>query len=473
MMNSMTFALERRVFLFALPGVILAACLVALGIYAAISGKSHVNRGIAGQAAFIEKTNEGVTEWRDALVKIEATGEAASPYDARPMNLRLPVSLPPAPLADFAIGSSDMLPTTAKLTGWTSPAELFIGYEFSNPTILSVGRFDLTFLVVVLLPLMMIAVSFDVLAGERESGRARITLAQAGGVGASTWKRLALRNGAIWAVFSVVAVTAAAFAPTAGMTGARMAHFFVWIGASALYGLFWFSLITLVVAFLKRSETVAGVLFSMWAIFVFATPAVGGALAEASYPPPSRLVFLSEMREGEVEAVRETAKLTAGFLADHPEMSVSDEDVPGFFRGAFLANLEASRRTTPVIEGFAETRQKRKALVDLLQYLSPALIANNTLVRIAGGDVDRSLAFQAQARAAQIDLENRIGPAVVAKQRISLSEFDAIPVFEFQDRTLTEKISASVAPLGFLVVISVVMLVIGRRRLSARPEVLL
>lgn len=55
-------------------------------------------------------------------------------------------------------------------------------------------------------------------------------------------------------------------------------------------------------------------------------------------PPPSWLVFLSEMREGEVTAIRETTVLTAGLLADHPELTVSDEAAPGFYRSNFLAN---------------------------------------------------------------------------------------------------------------------------------------
>ncbi|CAK9039504.1 Probable ABC transporter ATP-binding protein NosF [Durusdinium trenchii] len=389
--------------------------------------------------AFEVQSNEAVAEWRAALVDIETKGEAPSPYAARPMNLRLPASLPPAALADFAIGSGDLFPTTTKLTGWANPADLFIEYEFANPTVLGMGRFDLTFLVVVILPLVMIAASFDVFAGERERGRAKITAIQAGNIRASVWKRLMLRNISIWAVFSLIALLAAIIAPTPQMSVARFASFLAWAGVSWAYGLFWFAMIACAVAFGRRSETVAAMLFAVWAIFVFAVPAVGGAVAEAAYPPPSRLVFLSEMREGEVEAVREAEKLTNTFLADHPEMALSTEDVPGFFRGAFLSNREAGKRTTPVLEAFTASRENRKTLVERLQFLSPALIANNALVMIAGGDVGRNMAYQEQARAALNDLYERIGPAVVAKQRISIAEFDAIPAFAFQDRTLGQK----------------------------------
>ncbi|MHA7871035.1 MAG: DUF3526 domain-containing protein [Hyphococcus sp.] len=389
------------------------------------------------------------------------------------MNLRLPASLPPAPLADFAIGSGDLFPTTTKLTGWANPADLFIEYEFGNPTILGMGRFDLTFLVVVILPLIMIAASFDVFAGERERGRAKITAAQAGNIQSSVWKRLFMRNVAIWLVFSMIALLAAFIAPTPQMSGARLSSFILWIGVSWVYGVCWYSLIAFAVALGQRSETVAAALFSLWAVFVFAVPAIGGAVAEAAYPPPSRLVFLSKMREGEVEAVREAEKMTNTFLAEHPEMALSTEDLPGFFRGAFLSNREAGKRTTPVLEAFTQSRQDRKALVGRLQFLSPALIANNALVTIAGGDVARNMAYQEQARAALNDLFERIGPAVVAKQRISVAEFDAIPEFAFQDRTLVEKAESFAAPLTVLLVISVLLLFIARRRLAAPLEKLL
>ncbi|MEO1251329.1 MAG: DUF3526 domain-containing protein [Pseudomonadota bacterium] len=473
MKTSMTMALERRLFLFAAPGIVILGCIALLAAYAAMSGKSYVNEALAGQYAFERQANEAVAEWRAALVDVEASDEAPSPYAARPMNLRLPASLPPASLADFAIGGGDLLPTTTKLTGWSSPGELFVGYEFANPTTLGLGRFDLSFLVVVILPLVMVAASFDVFAGERERGRARMIAAQAGHVRASVWRRLHLRNLAIWMVFSAITLLAAVVGPAPQMSGARLASFAVWLGVAWAYGVFWFALIAFAVAVARNSETVSAVLFSLWAIFVFAVPAVGGAVAEAAYPPPSRLVFLSEMRKGEVEAVREAEKLTNSFLADHPEMALSTEDVPGFFRGAFLSNREAGKRTTPVLEAFAESREKRAALVGRLQFLSPALIANNVLVTIAGGDVARNMAYQEQAREALGDLFERIGPAVVAKQRISVAEFDAIPAFAFKDRTLLEKFQGFLAPIGFLVCLSIALLLAARIRMRASLETLL
>lgn len=473
MKNAPIIALEKKLFLFALPGFLIATAVIVLGVVAAINGETSVNRTIAAQEQFLASGDQALQEWRDALVKIEDTGEAASPFDARPMNIRIPIALPPAPLSDFAIGVTDLHPTTATLTAWSNPGDLFVEYEVSNPSLSRLGGFDFTFLVVALLPLIMIGASFDILAGDRERDRARLIAVQAGHVGPFVWKRLLVRNLAIWGCFAGVAILAALVTLNQTNSLSRLSHFAAWFAAASVYGFFWFALIAFTASLIKRSETVAASLFASWAVFVLAVPAIGGAIAEAAYPPPSRLAFLSEMRESEVGAIRETAKLTAGFLADHPELTVSDDAVPGFYASNFLANREIATQTTSVLNAFHQSRDQRTALIDKLQYFSPALIANNALTTIAGGDVARNMAFQNQARAALHDLSERIGPAVVAKQRLSVSQFDEIPDFAFQDRPLSVKFSSFALPLTFLLLVSSMLILAARKRLASPLEKLL
>ncbi|MEM1436095.1 MAG: DUF3526 domain-containing protein, partial [Pseudomonadota bacterium] len=366
-----------------------------------------------------------------------------------------------------------LYPSTTVISGWSNPATLFTEYEFDNPTPLSIGSLDLTFLVVALMPLLMIAVCFDILAADRERGRARLTAAQSGSLSRSIWERLALRNVALWGVLVFVTAMAVPFSPSGATTEIRITHYLAWLATALLYGLFWFGLIALFSAFLKRSETIASALFAAWATFLFAVPALGGSLAEGLYPPPSRLTFLSEMREGEVKAVRETAELTAGFLADHPEMTVSDEEVPGFYQRSFIANNEAAKRTTPVLESFSASRERREGLVRLIQFASPAMIADRALSAFAGGDLDRALAFQAQAYVALETLQAAIGPAVVAKQRISIAEFDALPPFRFKEPGVTQLYGRNGVPLLYLGILSGVLILVSRRRLGAPLEQLL
>ena len=472
-MKSTALFLECRTFLFAAPGIALIVSLLILGGYAAYSGKSQLTRLAQAQADYAQTRNAALDAWREELVEIEsAPGAAAPAYAARPMNIRKPAVAPVAPLGDFAIGASDLLPAQTELSAWVNPADLFNEYEFANPTLLSIGRFDLSIMVVLLLPLLMIAASFDIWSAERESTRARLIAAQAGAVKSLIWSRLLFRNGLIWGVFALVALAAGLAAP-AGLSSARLANLAGWIGAAWIYGAFWFALIAFAVAYLRRSEIIAATLFALWASFVFLTPAIGGAVSEALYPPPSRLAALSAMRDAKSEAGKATAELTQGFLADHPEMTVSDDDVPVYYAGTWLANREAATRTAPILRAFEQSRQRRQETIDLLQYLSPAVIANRALLSFAGGDVDRYRAYQAEARAALADLSQRIGPAVVAKQRLSLAAYDAIAPFSFTETAASDKVRRLAAPLTFLLALTLALGWGARRRLGAPLEKML
>ena len=474
-MKSTALFLECRTFLFAAPGIALIVSLLILGGYAAYSGKSQLTRLAQAQADYAQTRNAALDAWRDELVEIVSApgaGAAAPAYAARPMNIRKPAVAPVAPLGDFAIGASDLLPAQTELSAWVNPADLFNEYEFANPTLLSIGRFDLSTMVVLLLPLLMIAASFDIWSAERESTRARLIAAQAGTVKSLIWSRLLFRNGLIWGVFALVALAAGLAAP-AGLSSARLANLAGWIGAAWIYGAFWFALIAFAVAYFRRSEIIAATLFALWASFVFLTPAIGGAVSEALYPPPSRLAALSAMRDAKSEAGKATAELTQGFLADHPEMTVSDDDVPFYYAGTWLANREAATRTAPILRAFEQSRQRRQETINLLQYLSPTVIVNRALLSFTGGDVDRYRAYQAEARAALADLSQRIGPAVVAKQRLSLAAYDAIVPFSFTETAASDKVRRLAAPLSFLLALTLALGWGARRRLGAPLEKML
>ena len=472
-MKSTALFLECRTFLFAAPGIALIVSLLVLGAYAAYSGKSQLTRLAQAQADYAQSRNAALDAWRDELVEIEsAPGASAPAYAARPMNIRKPAVAPVAPLGDFAIGASDLLPAQTELSAWVNPADLFNEYEFANPTLLSIGRFDLSTMVVLLLPLLMIAASFDIWSAERESTRARLIAAQAGAVKSLIWRRLLFRNGLIWGVFASVALAAGLAAP-AGLSSARLANLAGWLGAAWIYGAFWFALIAFAVAYLRRSEIIAATLFALWASFVFLTPAIGGAVSEALYPPPSKLAALSAMRDAKSEAGKATAELTQGFLADHPEMTVSDDDVPFYYAGTWLANREAATRTAPILRAFEQSRQRRQETIHLLQYLSPTVIVNRALLSFTGGDVDRYRAYQAAARAALADLSQRIGPAVVAKQRLSLAAYDAIAPFRFTETAASDKVRRLAAPLTFLLALTLALGWGARRRLGAPLEKML
>ncbi len=454
-------------------GIIALATLTLTAAYALWTGGQHLQTGVTRAAAYQESVDKSRAEWLAKLQQIERGEAAPSPYDARPINLRLPAALAPAPLGDFARGAFDLHPTTATIVAWSNTVNLFPHYQFDNPELIQLGSFDFAFVVIVLLPLLMIALSFDAAAADRDSGRLRILAAQPVRPGRLIFSRLLLRAVILWAALSLVALVFLFVNAGPVSFGERLGRFGVFALGLSVYTLFWFALISVCVAYIKRSEAVIASLIAAWAILTLGVPGVVSTVAEQLYPQPSRLAYLSEMREAQGEAARETAQLTAGFLVDHPDLTVSDEAVPGYYRGTFLQNLEVERRTAPVLAAFVDARAQRDRLIQLSQFASPAMIAAGMLNAAAGADGNRHHAYQSQARATLQQLAEQVGPAIVAKQRMSVAAAEAVPEFEFQDQSAGTLLTRSLLPGVYLALLAIAGLVVARRRFEAPLEELL
>lgn len=83
-------------------------------------------------------------------------------------------SLPPRPLAALVVGRGDLDPSHVLVTTASRPATQGED-EIENPTHLLTGRFDLGFVIVAIYPLVILALSYNLLAAEREQGTLLLT----------------------------------------------------------------------------------------------------------------------------------------------------------------------------------------------------------------------------------------------------------------------------------------------------------
>ena len=222
------------------------AAFCAILAFAAVSGRverdarvhaiaSHEARATFGRKAPVAcrsdcTRNARCAGWRAAVVCL-ADG------------LELSSSLPPAPLADFSVGQADLLPGTGKLSLWDPDVRLFSRYEIADPVALALGAFDLSKAIVLLLPLLMIALSFDVLSAERDAGRLGLTLAQGADLRRLFWQRLSIRSGGIIGLALLLAAGALSFNAGPAPLSERFPSFALWVACAALYGLLWLAII--------------------------------------------------------------------------------------------------------------------------------------------------------------------------------------------------------------------------------------
>jgi ABC-2 type transport system permease protein len=454
------------------PAALVALALFAAAlIYGAVNGRIHRDARIAAIEAHVEEIATKTATWRNDLEALEEdrTGSGVPPWAGSPMDVTFASYLPPAPLGDFAIGQSDLLPYIGAVSLWNPDVRLFSKYEIEDPVSLALGAFDLGKGIVFILPLVLIVLCFDVLSSERDANRLGLTLAQGARIRALLWARLAIRAGLVLGLTFLIASSALLVPTDAFDVSQRLPFFALWALCVSLYTAFWIAGIGFIASMNLRGEANVMLLLPAWAGLNLILPASVAAIAETVYPPPSRLAYLAEAREVEVETELAEPNLAHRFIADHPDMLVDESsEIPAYVRTAFFVTSTVDDATKPILAGFEQAAVQRDETLSLLRYVSPAIIVHGLFNDLAGTSSARHRRYVAQARAFKAAYAERAGPYIVAGQRLPLKEAAALPEFRFEgDDGAGAVLRRNAGVLLFLAFATGVLLLLADRRVRS------
>ena len=451
------------------PAALLSlAAFTAILMFAALSGRVERDARARAIADHEAQTSTAMQEWLTNLKLLETRGEQAGvpPWSASPMDLELPSSLPPAPLADFAIGQADLLPSSGKLSLWDPDVRLFSRYEFEDPVSLALGAFDLSKAIVLLLPLLLIVVSFDVLSAERDAGRLGLTLVQAVEVRQLFWQRLAIRGAVVIGIAVLVAAAALSFNVGTLSLSERLPAFTLWAACAVLYGMLWLAIVAYVSTRNRGGEANIVQLLLCWAGLTLIVPAAVTAMAEAIYPPPSRLAYLADARQIEIATERTVSGIASRSFIDHPELVVgSASQMPEYLRTAFFVTSTVDQATRPVLDAFETTAARRDTALALVRYASPAIIAHGVFDDAAGSSSARHRRYMDQARAYKAAYAEQAGPYIAAGQLMPSQRVTSFPRFRFVDVPFRSIVAGALPALVFLGLAAAALLGVADRRL--------
>ncbi len=367
-------------------------------------------------------------------------------------------NLPLAPLAAVAIGQRDVLPQTIHLTTrsrFTHPDDA----DTASPARRAAGPFDLAFVLVFLLPLVVIATTFDLLSSEREGGTLALVLSQPVSITTFVAGKATLR-GSLLATLAVVATTLGAVAAGARLSSvAALSAFALCIALIVSYTLFWLALALAVNAWGRSSAANALALVGAWLALVVVVPGLGSVAVDTLYPSPSRVELVNLTRE----AAREASAQASELEGDHGKPTGEAATM----RRAVAVQAELEQRVLPVLEGFEARRAEQQALVDRLRFASPALLMNEGLTEVAGSGVSRHQRFSAQVDAYHERLKRFFHERVDAGARLDAPDYAAMPRFAYVEQPETamwRRVAMSVAG---LVVMALGLLLAARVGLRA------
>ncbi|NOT27641.1 MAG: DUF3526 domain-containing protein [Acidobacteria bacterium] len=456
---------------------VVAALLAASTGYAVLNGLNWTSFQVATIEKALDEEAERYIGLKQQVTAIES-GQMRAPFaDPRMPDMaggRLApryAAMPPLPLAALSIGQSDVLPYYFKVST-ASRESVLTTNEIENPHRLLHGRFDLSFVIIYLFPLLIIGLSYNLLSLEKEQGTLALLLSQPVPLSTYVAGKIGVRAALVVllvVMFSITGIAVGGVDVTPGGTLLRLA---VWTGVVAAYGGFWFGVVLLATSFGRSSATNALSLATVWLLLVVVLPSTLNTAVAALYPVPSRVDMIAAVRVASDQASAKGNTLLAKYYGDHPEF-VAGSDIEKAINDVAITRLaiddEIEERVRPVVDRYDTQLARQQGLVDRFRLLSPAIVAQDALNDLAGTGSARFAHFVRRVEAFHRDWRARFASMIVQKQRLSAAMYDDIPHFTYQDEPLGAVVVRAGVALLLLLGAGLVLGAIGINRLRRYP----
>ena len=278
--------------------------LLALGVMSVLIGKQFLQKQ--------ERTLANVTQHQQE--HIARNVELHTEMGLLLYYLRFTLIDQPDRIAGLSIGQRDVNPSVQSVTIRTLEAQLY-DTDLNNPSKLQSGNLDLGFVIIYLLPLVVIAFSFNLLSEEKEAGTWRLIAVQSNSTLRFLWMKLSVRmlltycmlGGILFFAYLILSLPADK-------------QLIAFISVAILYTAFWFAFCFWVVSFQRNSSFNALTLLSAWVILAVLLPASVNNYVANLYPVPESLAAMVKQREGYHEKWDMEKNLTMDkFYAHYPQ----------------------------------------------------------------------------------------------------------------------------------------------------------
>jgi ABC-2 type transport system permease protein len=342
---------------------------------------------------------------------------------------------------------------------------------------LKLGPFDLAFVLIYLVPLALITLTATRLTGEQDSGVLRMIAAQPiRPTTVAAAKYLAI---GIVAVVLVV-VGAAVSLATYGQLVLSAQLFLVGL-AVCLWVLVWIALAAWIATLWRGAIRSIVTLVVIWAAITVLTPAAAALLVEVIHPAPSRISYIDASRRAMDSFYGDEPRVHAAWLTQFPQFSdlapkvVTSPEVKRFARDDYYR-----KALLPERELFEARARTALATSEWLRLLSPAMMLDGMLQRVAGTDMERHLSLLAEADAYGERLRRYFEPLALANAanpqrrcarcpgRLNFTRYEDVPAFQ-PDVDLTSGVRWSAWTSLYLAAFVTALGLVARRRLAEWP----
>jgi ABC-2 type transport system permease protein len=365
-----------------------------------------------------------------------------------------------------------------------------------NPQGQTLGDFDLSFAVIYLYPLVILALGFNLITAEKESGTLSLVLAQPVRFRTLLLGKIAVRALLIFA-FGIL-LPAVLMLVGWLVVGAEInfALLVVWMLATSLYCVFWFALAAVINARGRTAAANALALAVCWLVFVVLVPAVAGIVVETLAPVPSPVEFADAEREArlaatllidaprdEVRDAREKRyradyndkagqerrtrgiyeepmelpndrRLLVEFFSQHPQISPTQTTLQLLYIFSEIRNERIEADIAPLLEKTSAGRERRESYAQISRFFSPSILLQNIFQNITDAGDSRQRRFLAQLDDHIRGLNNRLKEKILRNQSVTATDIKNLAPFQYREAATGEILERSAISLLMLIVLS-------------------
>jgi ABC-2 type transport system permease protein len=324
--------------------------------------------------------------------------------------------------------------------------------ELSNPVQLMFGTFDLAFVCIYLLPLLVLAFSYNLLSADKESGVLRLTVSQPVSVYRWLFSKLLIRF-VVLALIIIISILISLLV-FGVQVDAGVIKLLVLV---LVYTFFWFIVAFLVNLFGATSGTNAIALVSIWVVLVLLIPAFISQSANTLYPVPSRINMIHQYRVAEAESNKKASELLDGYLRDHPELASKDsaKDNQYSFWLKYFASVEVIQTAVkPVVSEYDAALEEQQRWVNQWRVLSPAVLLQNSLNELAGTSAAHYTNFRNQVIAFADTWRNYFIPRMFRNELMKPEELAGLPQYVYSTEKVPSHYSADLMGLLFFLTLA-------------------
>lgn len=310
---------------------------------------------------------------------------------------------PHLPLSPLAVGVSDLAPSW-RMVKLNTVAGTDDSHDFENPRGLALGKFDLGFALAYLLPVALILIFGLMVTFERDHGMLRLAAAQA--TSPRFWVGARMAAILTWVLPAVIFGLLAALA-LAGVSlltaGPELISAILLV---ACYVVFWTGVAALTLSRLPSAVAGVSTLVAAWILLTLGLPIVATTLTSILNPAPSSSLRIDvQRRVADAVEADSIAILTRAFAA-RDDLRRSTERIGKLDHATKLSFLvpEIERRMAANDASVRSHADREQHVADVIGYAVPPLGFANALAILAGTDGNRQRAFEAAARAYQLQL---------------------------------------------------------------------